>query len=131
MSTHSPADSSTAPPAATDSTVAAAATPSTHIAASSAFTELYNGRYIDSETGKEEEYSIEVVPLKKLNAQESDRLSALASKVLQYFDEEAAAAITAATTKATSTASNNTNTSSSTASTAVSSASSSTSSQSQ
>lgn len=74
-----------------DTTAApATATSSTTITPTSAVTTLIRGRTINDETGEEEEFTIETIPLNQLTKIDSDKLAVLASKVLKYFDDEAA-----------------------------------------
>jgi hypothetical protein len=67
-------------------------------------TQLITGTTINDETGEEEEFTIETIPLAQLSVGDTDRISTLAAKVLKYFDDEAAesAASTATTTDAVS-----------------------------
>ena len=52
-------------------------------------TTLVSGKTINDD-GEEEEFTIETIPLAQLSTDDTDKLANLASKVLKYFDEEAA-----------------------------------------
>lgn len=78
---------------ASSSNTSAAAVPVTTTATDAtprAATTLISGTTINDETGEEEEFTIETIPLAALDAQSTDKLASLASKVLKYFDDEAA-----------------------------------------
>jgi hypothetical protein len=62
-------------------------------------TTLVSGKTIN-DAGEEEEFTIETIPLAQLSAGDTDKLASLASKVLRYFDEEAAERAEVATTAA-------------------------------
>jgi len=78
-----PTESTPAPTTPAASTVAAAA-------AATAPTTLIRGTTHNDETGEEEEFTIETIPLSALSRGDTDKLQSLAAKVLNYFDDLAA-----------------------------------------
>lgn len=102
--TPSIADNAAAPTSTAVAAVPAAATSSSSVAAATVrpSTTVIHGSTFNDETGEDEEFTIEAIPLSQLSSGDSDKLQSLANKVLRYFEQEAeeekAAAATAAET---------------------------------
>ena len=85
-------------PSSSASSSSSSATATTTTSAPS--TTVIRGVTLNEDTGEEEEFTLETIPLSHLSTHETEKLASLARKVLNYFEQEKAEAEAEAETQA-------------------------------